>query len=146
MDEAAECVPITIKRMKLGLIADDIPQTLVRTATNVVFPHRMSDADYAFIEQNYVEVAQGTKVSGKVFGPAQSNTDIVFKTLWPARYDLVSEHGDAKGKLDGEPLHGAQMLLPGDHTLHLDSGTGRVAIVWAQAVERGFSPFIKRRK
>ncbi|MEA3186408.1 MAG: hypothetical protein QOD99_238 [Chthoniobacter sp.] len=137
---------ITIMRMKHGLIADDLPQTLVNTATNVIFPHRMSDADYAFIKDNYVEVTRTAKVAGKLLGDAEPGRSVEFNTLWPARYTVVSENGDAQGVIDGEPLSHHATLPAGAHSLQLTAGTGRVALVWAQAIERGFSPFIKRPK
>jgi len=35
--------------------------------------------------------------------------------------------------------------VPGPHEYRSSSGEGRLALVWAQAVERGFSPFLRQK-
>ena len=47
-----------------------------------------------------------------------------------------------RGSIDGEPLRGSQLILPGTHTVQLSGDArGRIALIWAQAAERGFTPF-----
>ena len=136
---------ITIERMKQGLIADDIPEVLVKTATCVLHPRRMSDRDYQFINANYLKVATYTMVAGKALGQAPLSAPLRFTTLWPARYQVVCEGGQLQGTLDGQAIQNSQMLPAGPHTLAVSGGEGRIDLVWAQALERGFSPFGKRR-
>lgn len=136
---------VTIERIRRGLIPDDLPQTLIRTATNVVRPRRMTPADYAFIRNNYVEVFDHEVVAGQMLGKAPFAHPVSFTTLWPARYAVVSEKGEISARLDGQPVDAAKMLPAGAHALEITGGSSRVALVWAQAVERGFSPFNKRK-
>ena len=59
----------------------------------------------------------------------------------PARYAIVAREGAVAGLLDGAPYTGPRLLPAGRHAFTVSSGAGRLALVWAQAIERGFSPF-----
>jgi hypothetical protein len=135
---------VTIERLKEGLIADDLPQRLVDTSTCVVVDARLRPADHEFVHANYMLVGKKIYVAGKLLGQRSQET-FSFTTAIPARYAVISEHGKIQGELDGKPIADSQVLAPGEHQLRLTrGGKGRVALVWAQAAERGFSPFIKR--
>jgi hypothetical protein len=43
--------------------------------------------------------------------------------------------------LDGTPYDGARFLDAGRHGYAPAPGDARIAVIWAQAAERGFSPF-----
>src|SRR5581483_477312 len=137
---------VTIARMHRGLIADDLPQALIKTSTCVVSPRRLSEVDYAFIDNNYIRIAEHLLVAGKSLGDIKAGETVTFQTLWPARYKITCQDGTLKGTLDGEPLHGAFTLPPGTHALQLSNGAKQVALVWAQALERGFTPFSGKHK
>ena len=52
---------------------------------------------------------------------------------------------EAMGELDGTPLNGPRLLDSGRHTFVAKGGEpGRLALFWAVAFEKGFSPLILR--
>ena len=58
----------------------------------------------------------------------------------PARYAIVGNSGMAHGRLDGVDLAGPRQLAAGPHVYETRS-PAPLALIWARAVERGFSPF-----
>jgi len=136
---------ITQRRIGQGLIADDIPERLIATRTCVavadsdLFPPRTR----AFLQENYVPVGH-VRVAGQFLTPqaAEKGTSFFsFDIRIPTQYALVSETGAVTGWLDGTLYQEARFLAPGPHEYRALSDEGRLALVWAQAVERGFSPF-----
>jgi len=138
---------ITLQRIRQGLIADDIPERLIATHTCVAvedsfrFPPRAR----AFLQANYLPVGR-LRVAGRLLTPSAADGPhaLPFDVQIAARYAVVAESGVATGWLDGTPYDGARFLAPGHHEFRSAAGDGRFALVWAQAVERGFSPFLLR--
>ena len=135
---------ITNERIRRGLIADSIPERLIATRTYVAvadndrFPPRAR----TFLQENYLPVGRLRVVGRLLTAPAQDGThSFPFEVQIPARYAIVAESGSVVGWLDGTPYEGARFLAPAPHEFRSASGQGRFALVWAQAVERGFSPF-----
>jgi Dolichyl-phosphate-mannose-protein mannosyltransferase len=134
---------LTKRRMELGLIKDDIPERLIATRTPVATLVRMPPRAHDFIEHNYLPIAFRTLVLGKMLGSKQKifPKTYEFDVAIPGRYVVLSENGHFQGTLDGIPLEGARMLQAGHHQLQVDGGGGRLALIWARAPEKGFSPF-----
>jgi hypothetical protein len=57
----------------------------------------------------------------------------------PARYAIVGNSGMARGRLDGSEMTGPRELTAGLHVYETRSPPP-LALIWARAVERGFSP------
>ncbi|HKA52720.1 MAG TPA: hypothetical protein VKJ47_03585, partial [Candidatus Binatia bacterium] len=140
---------ITRARISLGLFADDIPERLIATGTCVAaadsdrFPPRTR----AFLQENYLPVGR-LRVAGQFLTPRTANDGVAsfpFDVQIPAQYAVVSETGTPTGWLDGTPYENARFLAPGPHEYRSSAGEGRLALVWAQAVERGFSPFLRQK-
>ncbi len=133
---------ITRERIQRGLIADDIPERLIATHTCVA--EMGGDSSYpprarAFLHKNYLSVGR-LWVAGRLLALEGADT-VPFDVQIPTRYAIVAENGSALEWLDGTPYEGARFLAPGHHEFRSSSDGGRFALVWAQAVERGFSPF-----
>jgi Dolichyl-phosphate-mannose-protein mannosyltransferase len=138
---------ITKERIRRGLIPDTIPERLVATGTAVAviegsefFPPRAR----TFLQENYLPVGR-LRVAGRLLTPLASDTDsptLPFDVHIPTRYAIVAERGSAAGWLDGTPYTGPRFLTPGPHEFLPSASTGRFALVWAQALERSFSPFL----
>jgi hypothetical protein len=65
---------------------------------------------------------------------------IRFAVAVPARYAVIGHDGPARGRLDGVELTAPRVLAPGIHWF--EPRTPRpLALIWARAVERGFTPF-----
>ncbi len=138
---------ITLRRMELGLLADDIPARLIETTTPIATTLRMPPRACDFIEENYLPVAFRLRVLGKELGlrpndsdPSAYKIDIVI----PARYTIVAQRATIAATIDGTPLAGGRYLEPGPHDVTVSSGNGEIELIWADAIEKGFSPFSPR--
>src|ERR1700730_14986682 len=63
-------------------------------------------------------------------------------SLCRVKYTFVSERGAFAGMLNGKPVSGAIRLEPGHYEMSRTNGSGRLAVVWARAVEKGYTPFV----
>jgi hypothetical protein len=134
---------VTLRRLELGLIKDDIPERLMATSAPVASVLRTPPRAHEFIEQNYIPVSYRVRVLGKMLALEDHGADktIEFEIMIPANYMLVAERGDIQAVVDGTPWRDARWLARGGHQVTLLSGEGRIAVVLASAVEKGFSPF-----
>ena len=134
---------LTTKRIKLGLLPDDIAAQLIATRTPLVTMRRMPQQARAFIKANYVPIAYRLRVLGQVLredGPPVAGP-LRFTIAVPASYTLVTRAGVAAGLLDGTPFTGPRDLAAGPHEFLPATDAGRLILVWARAVGRGYSPF-----
>jgi hypothetical protein len=134
---------ITRERLRRGMIADSLPGDLVAERCHVAtlddprFPGRAR----AFLAANYVGVGR-LRVAGALLRlGARSTAPVAFRIAIPGEYLVVGAAGPAKGRLDGTVLDGPRMLAAGRHEFVRACGSGKLAVVWAKAVARGFTPF-----
>ena len=139
---------ITLRRLELGLIPDNIPERLVATRAPVATILRTPPRARQFIEQNYIPVAYRVRVLGQMLMTKDEELaqPHAFEIMIPAEYTVVAEHGQLEATVDGAPWPGTRLLSPGHHEVRVLSGSGRVAVVWARAIEKGFSPFSTQAK
>ncbi len=132
---------LTRRRLEAGLMKDDLPERLIETRTAVVKASvvRMTKRSLDFIQTNYVSVGNFA-VLGKEL-PAAPDGVVSFEVTIPERYSILTKQGSAAGTLDGQPLDGVRWLTAGTHTLSLTTPATGVTLIWARAVEKGFSPF-----
>ena len=127
---------ITRNAITRGLIADTVPEAVIRSRCHVAeadgpfWPPRAA----AFLNANFVDVGR-LRASGQAIGPGGGFTIAV-----PGEYVVVRKQGEAAGMLDGTPYAGARQLGVGAHRF-TTAGSDRLACLWAQAWKRGFSPF-----
>jgi len=134
---------VTLRRIKLGLIPDDVKAQMIKTGTCVALNHRLQPLDEQWLRANFIEGGGKVWVAGKSLGVA--GPVMTFHTEIRGTYSIVAQGGKLAGGLDGTPLRDSQQILPGDHRLEITEGQGEMAaLVWTQALERGFSPFTKR--
>ena len=137
--------PMTKTRLRLGLIKDDLPGRLEKTGTKVceLYTAYPGTPEAAFIVSNYLPIdprAGDVGAAGKVIGNGSSGGTFQFNVAIPVRYAVVSETGELAGVLDGRTYAGPVLLTAGHHEFQRTSGSGRVAIILAEAVENGFRP------
>jgi len=135
---------ITRARIERGYFPDDIQERIIATRTCVTAARidRFPDGVRDFIETNYLLLGE-VRVAGRRLqaGDGNPGRPIDFEVAIPARYAIVAENGPTAGLLDGQPYTGPRFLEAGPHTFTPSSAPERLALVWAQAVERGFTPF-----
>jgi hypothetical protein len=132
---------LTWERLQNGEIRDDIAERLVATRTyvSVVDSPRFPSRARAFLLENYVPVGR-LRVAGHVFVTDATGRGS-FSIAVPGRYAVLSPDGSVAGELDGQPFDGARLLEAGSHTFRPSPPATILAVVWADAAERGFSPF-----
>ena len=136
---------LTATRIKTGLIVDNIAERLIETHTPLATVRRMPTHGREFIKANYLPVAFRLFALGKLLqrnGPS-SNAAYVFHVVVPSRYTLVCPSGQPMGILDGTPFDGPRDLDSGSHEFRPMSGGAPLALIWAKAIEQGYSPFAK---
>jgi hypothetical protein len=135
---------ITRVRMTRGLIPEHFQEDMIATRTCVAawrigrFPDRTLD----FLRSNFLLVGH-VRVAGRILSTTAPNADPSgsFDIAIPASYALVSDGGAVGGTLDDLPYVGPRRLDAGRHTFEVTFQGTRLAVIWAQAAERGFSPF-----
>jgi hypothetical protein len=135
---------ITRARLERGLLPEHIQEDVVATGTCVAAARigRFPDRTRAFLVENFLPVGQ-VLVAGRFLSGGEGGADPAgsFDLVIPARYALVAEGGEVTGLLDGEPYTGPRHLDAGHHTFKVSFQGRRLAVIWAQAAERGFLPF-----
>ena len=132
---------VTEERIRRGDIADDIADRMIAAGTfvAVVDSERFPPAARRFLNDNYVPVGR-LRVAGK-FLVADADGTSRFEVVLPGRYAIVSPFGSVAGILDGEPFEGSRRLAAGAHRFRRTNGPPVLALVWADAVDAGYSPF-----
>ena len=132
-----------MRRIQLGLIPDNIPERLIATRTPVASVLRLPPRALQFVEQNYLPVAYRLRVLGKTLGVRDIDTPATyqFEVVVPAQYKIVAQSGEVAALLDGTPLGQNRYLDAGRHQAIVSRGEGRIDLIWAHAIEKGFSPF-----
>jgi hypothetical protein len=129
----------TLRRIELGLIPDDVKEKMIQTHTCVAVNHRLRPDDRKWLEANFLEGESKIWVAGKSLGSAHAK--MAFHTDIGGTYSIVSDSGTLTGNIDGTPLAEFEEIPPGDHRLKIATGSGNIALVWTQALDRGFNPF-----
>ncbi|HSD10832.1 MAG TPA: glycosyltransferase family 39 protein [Candidatus Binatia bacterium] len=132
---------ITQERFRRGELRDDIRERLIATHTyvSVMDSERFPPVARRFLLENYVPVGH-LRVAGK-FLDIDRHAQSEFAVELPGRYAILSPRGLVSGALDGSPLDGSRPLEAGRHTFAPSEPTAPLALVWADAAERGYSPF-----
>ncbi|HKO56137.1 MAG TPA: hypothetical protein VJ276_09675 [Thermoanaerobaculia bacterium] len=132
---------ITREAIDRALIADTIPEDIVRARCYVVqangpfFPKRGGE----FMDRHFVDVGRLRAAGAWVGGYDE------FEIAVPGPYVVLGEGGEVRGLLDGTPYTGARELQAGEHHF-MPEKKERLAVLWAPAYARGFSPFHHRDK
>lgn len=139
---------MTKHRLGLGMIQDTIASELVEKRVPLATTMRMPHESRNFIKKNYLPIAFRLLVLGKGVRDRKdpAGKPCAFDVHVPARYTLTADGGVPSGQLDGTPFTGPRELAIGTHTYIPDGNPGKVVLVWAQAIERGYSPFAKIKK
>ncbi len=145
---------VTHKRFARGILRDDIAAQMMTAGTCVFVgdSSKLPPAARQFVEGHYVRVASygrvgELRVCGARLGDrrAPGDTTLAFEVALPAAYAIATDGRPPSGTLDGTSYVGPRRLLPGRHAYAPGPEEGSIVVVWARALERGFSPFGARR-
>jgi hypothetical protein len=132
---------LTSQMLQRGLLpAEGIKQSMIDRGACVAARsfHRLPEQTKEFIEGNYLSV--GTLLAvGKTLQANESGI-VDFDVVIGTRYAMLTPGGSARGQLDGETYSGPVRLAPGRHRYRPAKGEEKLALIWAQAVERGYYP------
>ena len=127
---------ITRRELDAGMIPDSIESDMIRARCHVaqadgVFlpPHGR-----AFLAANFLDMGR-LRAAGQWI-----RDDGAFSIAIPGEYVVVAHDGVAPGLVDGQP-NVPRALEPGLHHYTRTRAGERVAVLWAPALARGFSPF-----
>ncbi|HEV3454960.1 MAG TPA: hypothetical protein VHG32_00300 [Thermoanaerobaculia bacterium] len=134
---------ITREAMARGRIADTIPEAVLANHVCVatLASRRLPPRGKQFLDANFLPVGP-VRVCGKWLAetsPAAPPRAILFQVQIPGRYTILGSSGPARGRLDGQELTAPRELAAGVHVFEPRSPPP-LALVWARAAERGFSP------
>lgn len=138
---------VTRKRIELGMIKDTIPEDMANARTTVATLSNsgFSVRDREFLDRNFLPIGH-LRVLGQLLTTPNIEAKSTFEIRIPNSYAVIAEQGAVRGWLDGTPYNGPRKLNAGPHTFKSSSpDTSRMAIIWAPAIERGFSPFTSGR-
>jgi hypothetical protein len=138
---------ITRKRIQRGMMVDDAPLRCVETRTcaaATLLIENLSSTTRQFVEHNYLPVTDNLRVAGTILGhsledPRRSD----FEVAIPASYKIIARDGNVSGALDGRSYDGAQFLAAGHHSFESTVTSAELVLLWAQAVDRHFTPFAR---
>jgi hypothetical protein len=98
-----------------------------------------------FVGKNYPSPKSEVRVAGEFLTPIEPGSSRMdFDVVIPARYEIIAPDGRVTGLLDGTSYEGARFLERGKHTFVETSGGQNIALLWAQAADRHFTPFYRR--
>jgi Dolichyl-phosphate-mannose-protein mannosyltransferase len=135
---------VTLVRLKSGRMSDNTAERCVATQACVAIAGRMSAEANDFIRQNYLPVDGRVRVAGTYLrGKASPKEAMEFEVAIPASYKIIAADAPVvSGFLDGSLYQGgACFLAPGKHTFVQSSSAHDLALLWAKAVDRHFTPF-----
>lgn len=127
---------ITRNAIAHGLVADTVPEDLLRTGCHVAQADGTQWPDRAriFMHTYFIDLGR-LRASGQWLRANGSFTIGV-----PGDYVILTKRGEAGGMLDGTPYRGPRQLAAGPHLFTAAHPEG-MACLWAPAYARGFSPF-----
>jgi hypothetical protein len=138
---------ITREAMAEGRIADTIPEAVLANHACVatLSSKRLPPRGKRFLDANFLPVGPvrvcGRWLPGATSQPVTRPPSVIrFQVEIPARYIILGSGGPAHGSLDGVELAAPRELAAGVHVFEPRSPPPW-ALIWARAVERGFSPF-----
>lgn len=128
---------ITREQVGGGFIPDTIERDVIAARCHVAqadgqfWPPRGRE----FLSRNFLDMGR-LRASGQWL-----KRDGGFTIAVPGAYVVIEYDGEAHGELDGTPYTGARHLERGAHRFVRTDGSGNVAVLWAPAWNRGYSPF-----
>jgi hypothetical protein len=132
---------ITNIKLRVGILRDQIADTLVRSATHVVVSDNLPPHAREFVRRNYVRWG-AVNVAGVLLPPLSAVSPVDFDLAIPGSYVVMSERGLLNATIDGKQVgHNGVPLAPGRHRLLSTVRASRAMVLWSGALRgRRFTP------
>jgi hypothetical protein len=134
---------VTLHRIQLGLLRDDIPEHLRQTHVVIRDCGEMPPRTRAFLDQNYVAIGDRVAVAGKRLSAVPAATAVAFDLGVAAPYAAITDHGVFQGSIDGLVYNGPRMLAAGQHLLVSTRAEQFVVLLWSRALAHGFHAIVQ---
>lgn len=128
---------IALRRLKHGLMRDDIAASLISHHTMVVIDERLPPATHDFVSHNYLPGTAGVEMAGRMLpGPDATRS---FSIALPGSYVVSDGVREVPVTMDGQRVASRWELTTGAHTLEGPPGKP-LALVWSSAWACGWRP------
>jgi hypothetical protein len=134
---------MTKNLIEKGLIRDTIPEDIIekRCYVSINDTDEIPERGRDFLNNNFIYVGI-IRAAGYILEKTdRAKEELEFNILIPGRYAVVVCEGQAKGSLDNAIYNGPVELDAGYHRFIPDFPKKKHIVVWANVIERGFSPF-----
>ena len=123
--------------MQRHMIPDDVPEAIVKARCYVTQADGpfFSARTRRFLREQFLDMGR-LRAAGSLI-----RDDGTFTIAVPGDYVVINHAGEAAGTLDGAGYTGPRSLAAGPHRFDRATSGDRVAVLWAPAFRRGFSPF-----
>jgi Dolichyl-phosphate-mannose-protein mannosyltransferase len=124
---------ITNRKFRLGRIADDIADTLVRSSTHVVATDRLPQRSRRFVHENYLPWGH-VRVAGFRLLPFERDECVRVRVEVSGQYVLLGDTGPVEASVDGSVYEKSVFLRVGEHMLASRAIAQRPLLVWSGAL------------
>jgi len=137
---------VTLRRIQLGLIRDDIPEHLQQTSVVIRDCGELPPRAHAFLNQNYLPIGDRVAVAGRRLASVPAATAVAFDLGVDAPYAAITDHGVFQGSIDGLAYDGPRMLAAGRHLLVSARAEPHIVLLWSRALAHGFRAIVQTRR
>jgi hypothetical protein len=137
---------VTLHRIQLGWLHDDIPEHLQQTRVAIRDCWDLPPRTKAFLDQNYLPIGDRVVVAGRRLSAVPAATAVTFDLGVGAPYAAITDQGVFQGSIDGLVYDGPRMLAPGRHLLVSAHAEQHVVLLWSRALAHGFRAIVQTRR
>lgn len=124
---------ITNRKLRMGMIGDDISDILVRSQTHVVASDRLPARSRRFVQSQYVPWGQ-VRVAGFRLAPMRAGDIVEVDVRIPGDYVLLGDSGSVPVSLDGTRFERQVFVRPGHHIIVSAQALTQPLLVWSGAM------------
>lgn len=126
---------ITNIKLRVGILRDQIADTLVRSRTHVVVSDNLPPQAKEFVRRNYVDWG-AVHVAGVKLPPLIGSVDpIEFDLAIPGSYVVLGERGPVRATIDGIWVGREGVpLAAGRHRLRSNDHAANAVVIWSRAL------------
>ncbi len=124
---------ITNRKFRMGWLADDIEEALVRSQTHVVASDRLPRRSRRFVDEDYVPWGL-VRVAGFRLHAIDACEGVPLRVRVAGEYVLLGERGAVDASVDGGAFGHRMFLRPGTHVLAVRQPVRDPLVVWSGAL------------